>query len=84
MPITATAAPTQPRSPRATRPLYLKRVPAEIWARVHVNAIHSNMRLTDYLVAVLASVEPITGNATPATQPQTSNSTYSRRRFTMS
>jgi hypothetical protein len=45
--------------PRATRPLYLKRVPTPVWERVHVNAIRSGMRLTDYLVTILASAEPI-------------------------
>ena len=48
---------------RTTRPLYLKRVPADVWERVHVNAIRSGMRLTDYLVSVLAVAEPITTGA---------------------
>lgn len=65
MPTTAETAPTQPR---ATRPLYLKKVPAAVWERVHVNAIRSGMRLTDYLVSVLAAAEPVT-SVPPAGSP---------------
>jgi len=49
-----------PATPRFTRPLYLKKVPTDVWERVHVNAIRSGMRLSDYLVSVLALTEPIT------------------------
>lgn len=56
-------------SPRPTRPLYLKRVPTEVWERVHVNAIRSGMRLTDYLVAVLSIAEPIAACPTQTGSP---------------
>jgi hypothetical protein len=54
--------------PRATRPIYLKRVPTPVWERVHVNAIKSGMRLTDYLVSVLANAEPLARGSTPSGQ----------------
>ncbi len=54
---------------RTTRPLYLKRVPVDVWERVHVNAIRSGMRLTDYLVAVLATAEPLAAHAVQTGSP---------------
>ncbi len=65
MPATPTAEPAQPR---ATRPLYLKKVPTPVWERVHVNAIRSGMRLNDYLVSVLANAEPVIDKPAPETR----------------
>jgi len=45
---------------RATRPLYLKKVPTEVWEQVHINAIRSGMRLTEYLVSIMAAANAFT------------------------
>lgn len=50
---------TKPVQGRSPRPVYLKRAPADIWVRVNVNVIRSELRLTDNLVSLLAVVEPI-------------------------
>ena len=65
---------TQPVPPRATRPLYLKKVPTQVWERVHINAIRSGLRLTDYLVAVLASAEPVAIVQPSSARPTTTSS----------
>ena len=57
---------------RATRPLYLKHVPTPIWERIHVNAIHSGMRLSEYLIAVFTNAEPIVGRAEKSTDQERS------------
>ena len=41
------------------RPLYLRRVPEQIWILVHDNAIRSRMRLQDYIVEILKGCEPL-------------------------
>lgn len=66
-----TALEPEQQTPRVTRPLYLKKVPAAVWERVHVNAIRSGMRLTDYLVSVLASAEPVAVVQPSSAQPLT-------------
>ncbi|MBX3401722.1 MAG: hypothetical protein KF873_23585 [Gemmataceae bacterium] len=73
-----TALETQPQ-PRATRPIYPKKVPAAVWERVHLYAIRSGMRLTDYLVCVLAAAEPLGGSprADPTPTPSPLSSTAS-------
>lgn len=43
---------------RATRDLFIRGVPAEVWDRVHVHAIHSRLRLKDYLIKVLDTAQP--------------------------
>jgi hypothetical protein len=40
------------------RPLYLRRVPEQVWILVHDNAIRSRMRLQDYIVEILKASEP--------------------------
>jgi hypothetical protein len=41
------------------RPLYIRRVPEEVWNRVHINAIRSRLRLSTYLVRLMEQSEPI-------------------------
>jgi hypothetical protein len=41
------------------RPLYLRRVPEQVWIQVHDNAIRSRMRLQDYIVEILKGCEPL-------------------------
>ncbi|HWG42807.1 MAG TPA: hypothetical protein VN688_08485 [Gemmataceae bacterium] len=41
------------------RPLYVRRVPEEVWILVHDNAIRSRMRLQDYIVEILKGCEPL-------------------------
>lgn len=41
------------------RPLYVRRVPEEVWILVHDNAIRSRMRLQDYIVEILKDCQPI-------------------------
>ena len=54
---------------RPTRHLYLQHVPTPIWERVHINAIRSGMGLSDYLIAVFATTEPLVDTATPSSKP---------------
>ena len=57
------AVPTQETPPTARpdfyRPIYIRRVPEEVWILVHDNAIRSRMRLQDYLVSILSTCEPL-------------------------
>ena len=46
-------------NPECHRPLYLRRVPENVWILVHDNAIRSRMRLQDYIVAILEGCEPL-------------------------
>ena len=48
-----------PRVLRTTRPLYLKQIPIDVWERVHINAIKSQMRLQEYIVELLANAHPL-------------------------
>lgn len=41
------------------RPLYLRRVPEQVWILVHDNAIRSRMRLQDYIVEILKNCEAL-------------------------
>ena len=43
---------------RATRDLFIRGVPSETWDRIHVHAIHSRLRLKDYLIKVLEMAQP--------------------------
>lgn len=54
-----------PKERRANRPLYLKRVPTEIWNRMHSNAEEIQVPLQDYLISILSTVEPIRRDIPP-------------------
>ncbi len=41
------------------RPLFLRRVPEQVWILVHDNANRSRMRLQDYIVEILKNCEPL-------------------------
>ncbi len=60
---TALTDPTLDTPPTPTeehfRPLYLRRVPEQVWILVHDNAIRSRMRLQDYIVEILKGCEPV-------------------------
>lgn len=62
MPITSTeptleAVPTP--TPEYFRPLYIRRVPEQVWILVHDNANRSRMRLQDYVVEVLKNCQQL-------------------------
>lgn len=48
----------EPPAVEITRPLYLKRVPESVWIKVHQNALNSRLRLSTYLVKLMAESEP--------------------------
>ena len=45
--------------PKATRDLFVRGVPKDIWDRLHINAIRSGLRLKNYLIQVLDSAQPL-------------------------
>jgi hypothetical protein len=60
-PIQIEQTPESPTTPNEEhfRPLYLRRVPEQVWILVHDNAIRSRMRLQDYIVEILKGCEPV-------------------------
>jgi len=63
MPINHTEVHHRPITPEGVpdcRPLYIRRVPEEVWILVHDNANRSRMRLQDYVVEILKGCRPIT------------------------
>ena len=62
MPTTQIDPPEKPQptpNEELFRPLFVRRVPEQVWILVHDNALRSRMRLQDYIVAVLKGCEPI-------------------------
>lgn len=55
---TAGSPSTNGTSPPYSRPMYLKRVPEEIWIRTHDNANRSRLSLQAFVVKLLANSGP--------------------------
>ena len=49
---------TAPPGGRTTRDILVRGVPQDTWDRLHINAIHSGLRLKHYLIRVLDLAEP--------------------------
>jgi hypothetical protein len=50
--------PIESGSAEPTRSLYIRRVPEGVWIKVHENALHSRMRLKDYLLWLMSNSTP--------------------------
>lgn len=57
---------TQPASVPYTRPMYIKRVPEEIWLLTHANANRSRLSLQEYVVRLLCDCVPFDPTDPPA------------------
>jgi hypothetical protein len=50
-------SPTPPTIP-ATRDLFVRGIPRELWERLHINAIQSGLRLKNYVIRTLEHAQP--------------------------